>query len=416
MNGIKTILPACFVLLVFAVSEVSAAWQIEYSDFLINFVGGPKRRGNFATQSQCEQMRQQAARASGDYSNMMRWSKCVGSDSASGSYGGTTGYYGKHAVAAQIMSSMLSGLFQGLFDPPKNNNDSASAAYQQMLKQQQEAEAARLKEEQRKKHQAGLDRWQTMQQEAANEQAEKDRQAELLAQRMGSISEGGLSREDIGSSGLQPFKWDNAADKKLALDQIGDAKYDTSSMPEWQRLACAAQFSSSALVAMKKGKSENARYLNEQASRVSAGQPVGVSCQLDSMPQVPDVPDPVPVAAEEMKKLEKMMEQVNSDIKEIQQIEVKMQEVSEQKVKAQEKVQQTEQKVNEIKAQQPPADKPEKKAEYDALLAEALRLQQEAEKELAQTVKSEEELKTTAQQKYDSLKQQQQDLAISKDK
>ncbi|MBN2655242.1 MAG: hypothetical protein JXR79_09070 [Nitrospirae bacterium] len=422
MNNLISITFTLFwVVLIFSISpsDCFSAWQVEYSSNIIRHTGGPKLRGNFATKAQCEQVRDQSARASGDYSNLMRNSWCVGSNSKSGGYGGTTGYYGKHAIAMQFMEAMLGGLFQGLFDSPQNSaNSKEAAAYQQMLKQQQEAEAARKKEEERRKYLAGLDRWKSMKQEAENDQADKERQAALLAQRMGSISGGGgLSREDIGSSsGLQPFKWDNAADKKLALDQLGDARYDTSSMPEWQRLACAAQFSGSALVAMKKGNAENARYLNEQASRMSAGQPVGVSCQLDGMPQVPDVPDPVPVAAEEMKKLEKLMEQINSDIKEIQQIEVKMQEVSEQKVKAQEKVQQAEVKVNEIKAQQPPADMPDKKAEHDALLEEALRLQQEAEKELAQSVKSEEELRATAQQKYESLKQQQQDMTSSKDK
>ncbi len=363
------------------------AYQIKYSDFLISHTGGPSLRGHFNTLEECENMRQSSARASGDYSNLMRHSSCVGSGSSGGSYGGSYGGggYSKDAWKYQLMQGFVSGMLQGIQQGLENQQRLEAERAEQQRQQQEaarlEAELQRQKTEAEKR--AAKEAWEKKRKdEAMAEKRRKEqeaRDAANLAAQMGSGGSG-LTLVPMGGTG---FFGSQTGTGTLKLKTIGGAAYDAAKMPAVQRALCSNYFLTKATQSRS---DEDARYYSDQAERVMAGERYSEAC--DSSAGLPDVPEaslPEPLwSPEEMaffKKVEEASVQMQEKALKIQEIDAK---VAENKAKiddAKAKKEQADMILKDLQTKAASTADPAQKAEIDTLLAEANALLSEAEKD-----------------------------------
>jgi len=312
------------------------------------------------------------------------------------------GFKSSEQFAAQALGSLLGSLMQNLFAPTPQIDRS----YQEQLrKQQEEAEAAKIKEKELKR-QKSLRQWQELQEKKASERAEKEKQSrELLAKMEAFGSEEPLVMGSMSGGKLEPFKWEKH-EEELELQALGTGRYDTSTLSAWQRLLCAAHFSNQALMAIKDGDEVRARYLNEQAEKVSSGQMIELECKFPVLPQ-PTEPEK---AESKMASYVNLLGKVQKDIKTLQDIEIKIKETDVKKKQAESKKEKAEKMVAESRALN--TGKPEDKAKSKGLKDEAQRLLQEAQNELEQANKTREELLNEQAKIQDELKQMQENAGI----
>lgn len=313
--------------------------------------------------------------------------RCVGCGSCSPISSGPTygsGLKPSQQIAVGIFGAMLQGLFSGMFDdlvsPPR-------PSIQDTLKKQQEEE---FRKQQEIKKQA-LTRWLNLQAEAeANrrkEEAEKKAAGEkILAQT--SIGGEGLKLEPIGGGKLTPFAWSSAE----AFTAMPSTQYETSKFTEMEKLLCSAYFSKMAESAAKSGDLEGARFYGSQMDGVIQGLPTAIECKA---PQELASTIDLKRAAELNKKLTaeaKFYREVMPKIEKLREVETKLEEVIVKKAEAEEKIKELDLKIEEIKARIIPTDPPEKKAEADDLLAQAMALKEEAERQRQEATESEEKV------------------------
>jgi hypothetical protein len=282
---------------------------------------------------------------------------------------------------------VFGSLLDSLVDSILSSNKPDTAAIEQ-----------KIADEQAKQKQAqaiALAEWKAEQNQAAKthqlEQKQRSEQGNALVREMHG-GEGSTSAESTGG-GLEGFKWDTPSSDKTISSSFGSGRYDTSGLKSAQRLLCAADFSKKAQ-AVQDSNPEQARFFNDQAAKVSAGEAVEVACSFPPMPAVPE-----PVVSAQMQQTEKNIETVQLDNKELQGIEAKVQKVQSDRSAAQEEVQQA-----EAARQQAEADKASAKPEDAALLAEIMRRQAEAQAQL-----------DDANQKLKALSEQEQELSQRKD-
>jgi len=301
------------------------------------------------------------------------------SSSSSHSTGLTTG----QSAEVQVFGSLLDSLVDSIL----STNKPDTAAIEQQLAEEQ----ARQKQAQA----IALAEWKTQQNKAAKnqqlEQEQRQEQGNALVKAMHG-EEGSTSAESTGGR-FEGFKWDTPAPGVAGAPSLSTGRYDTSGLKSVQRLACAADFSRKAQ-AVQDSNPEQARFFNDQAAKVTAGEAVEVACSFSPMPAVPE-----PVISAQMLQTEKNIQTVQLDIKELQGIETKVQKVQSDKSAAQEEVQQA-----EAARQQAEADKASAKPDDAALLAEIMRRQAEAQAQL-----------DDANQKLKALSDQEQELSQRKE-
>ncbi len=303
------------------------------------------------------------------------------SDSSSSSH--TSGLTPGQSAEVQVFGSLLDSLVDSILS--SNKPDTAQIEQKladEQAKQKMEQDIARAE-------------WKAQQNKAAkNQQLEQDQR---LQQGNALLTEmhAGESSPSVASPGgtLEGFKWDAPSSDKTISSSLGSGRYDTSGLKSVQRLLCAADFSKKAQ-AVQDSDPEQARFFNDQAAKVTAGESVDVACTFQPMPTVPE-----PVVSAQMQQTEKNIQTVQLDIKELQGIETKVQKVESDKSAAQEKVQQA-----EAARQQADADKASAKPEDAALLAEIMRRQAEAQAQL-----------DDANQKLKALSDREQELSQRKD-
>jgi len=270
-----------------------------------------------------------------------------------------------------MMGSLFASMLANALAPPPDTT------YQQQQLLQQKI-AAKKKQEAKKK--AAIEQWKKLKdKEEANkvkeEEKKRERGRELLA-KMGSLGDGGLDDRGLDDGGLKPFKWDTP---ELEAEPIGTGAYDTSGYTSWQRLLCAAYFSSKALEASRRGDAEGAAFMNTQADRVTAGEMTDVECQLPGLQQLGDVQRQNLKQNTRLTEMVKLMPTIQEKVKHFQEIEIKLSEVKKERVDAGKKFEDAKVKVEEAKVQAESAQTPEEKTEADDLLQQALALQDEAE-------------------------------------
>jgi hypothetical protein len=303
--------------------------------------------------------------------------------SASSSSSHTSGLTPGQSAEVQVFGSLLDSLVDSILSNKKSDTS--------QIEQQLAEEQARQKQAQA----IALAEWKSQQNKAAKnhqlEQEQRLQQGDALLKEM----HGGESSTSAESPGgkFGGFRWDTPSNDKTMFTSLSTGRYDTSGLKSVQRLACAADFSRKAQ-AVQGSNPEQARFFNEQADRVTAGEAVEVACSFPPMPAVPE-----PVVSAQMLQTEKNIQTVQLDIKELQGIDTKVQKVQTDKSAAQEKVQQA-----EAARQQVETDKASAKPDDATLMAEIMRRQAEAQAQL-----------DDANQKLKALSDQEQELSERKD-
>lgn len=361
------------------------AYQIKYSDFIIRYTGGPSLRGHFNTLEECERARRSSASASGDYTNLMNHSSCVGSGSSGDSYGGSYGGgYSKDAWKYQLMQGFVSGMMQGFMQGLENQQRQEAQRAEQLRQQQEEvrlqAELQRKKTEAEKR--AAKAAWEKKRKdEAVAEKWRREEEARKAAEfrvKMG-IASGGLELAPMG--GTPFFGSGSQGAVALAFKPIGKIEHDASSLSALDRAVCSSQLMNKA---NRSGNNEEARYYSDQAERVMSGGKYNEACDLsEGLPDVPKAPVPEPLwSPEEMaffKKVEEVSVQMQEKALQIQEIEAKVVKNKEKIDDAKAKKEQADAILKDLQSKAASTDDPAKKAEIDTLLAEANALLSEAE-------------------------------------
>ena len=289
-------------------------------------------------------------------------------------------------MAAGIMGEFFRGLFSSddLFAPP-------DTSYQDALREQ---EAKELLKQQEMKKQA-IERWLNLQAEAeANrlkEEAERKRKGEEILAKSSISGGGGLKIEPIGRGKLTPFSWDTPK----TLETAPSGQYDTSRFTEMERLLCAAYFSKMAENAANSGDLERARFIGSQVDRVM--QKNAPTTEIECKP-----PKDLSSTAMDMKRLGELnqkytkmatiYQEIMPKIDNLQEIEVKLDEVKTKKEETEQRIKDLDKQINGIKIRSQSADTQEKKTQEDDLLAQALALKSEAEKQHQEAMELEEKL------------------------
>ena len=294
--------------------------------------------------------------------------------------GGTT----SQMMATQLFGSFLNQLFSSVFSTEEPDTaESEQKIAEEQARQKQEQDMLRAE-------------WEAQQNKAAiSQQQEQEKKLEMGDDLLKEMHGAESSTSVVSPGGkLEGFKWDTPAGVKVESASLSAGRYDTSGLKSWQRLLCAADFSKKAL-SVQSSDPEEARFFNEQADRVSAGEAVEVPCSFPPMPAVPEPPVPSP----QMQQTEKNIQIVQLDLKKLQGIEAKAQKVQSDKSAAQEKLQQA-----EAARRQAEADKASANPEDAALMAEIMRRQAEAQAQL-----------DDANQKLKALSDQEQELSQQKE-
>lgn len=362
-----------FTLLFGYTSSLFADWKIEYSNSIIKFTGGAKQRGSFPSKSACENARDSSSRASGDYSNLMRNSRCVGSDSgSSGGSGG--GYSGKYALQYTVMQTLLQGFMEGM-----EREQKAAAAREK--KEKEEAALRKIQEEQRK--QMSREEWEALKKQEAKIKAAAEKQrtqeSNALLAKMQTAS---------GNHGLQA-----PSSSPLKLSSIASTgRIDTSMMKSTDRLRCSAYFSDLA----KKAKTpEKAHYYNQQADALMSGRMIEEPCGASTSYAIPEASPPQTVISEEdflIIKRNNMMEMISQNLKGLESIEAKERDNEIQLEAIQEKKVEAQKTIQTVQKEIATTQEPQKKQELDDLLANAESLLEEATQEEQKAKATKEEL------------------------
>lgn len=316
--------------------------------------------------------------------------ECVACGSCDPITGGSTPYVpsGKLSHSQQMAIGIMGGFFGGLFDNMFNDLSAPSdTTYQDTLRKQQEEE---LRKQQEMKKQA-IERWLNLQVEEQarklNEEAEKKKRGEAILAQTG-ISGGGLKMEPIGRGKLTPFSWDTPK----TLEPAPSGQYKTSKFTAMERLLCSAYFSKMAENAAYSGDLEGARFYGTQMDNVMQGYPTAIECKppkdLSSTADMKKLGE----LNQKYTKMATLYKEIMPKIDNLQEIEVNLDEVKKKKEEAEQRIKDLDKQINEIKTRSQTADTPEKKTQEDDLLAQALALKSEAEKQHQEALESEEKL------------------------
>lgn len=286
----------------------------------------------------------------------------------------------------QMAVGILQPFFNSLFDF-SDLFAQPDTSYQDALRKQQEEE---LRKQQEMKKQA-IEQWMNLQAEAEakrlHEEAERKRKGgEILAKT--SIGGEGLKMESIGGGKLTPFSWDTPKTFEPALS----GQYDTSKFTEMERLLCAAYFSKIAENAANSGDLEGARFYGTQMDNVMQGYTTAIECKPPKDISTTADAKKIGELNQKYTKMATLYKEIMPKIDNLQEIEVKLGEVKKKKDDAEQKILELDKRIEEIKARSQAADTPEKKTQEDDLLAQALALKSDAEKQHQEALESEEKL------------------------
>jgi hypothetical protein len=287
---------------------------------------------------------------------------------------GSSGGYSGGSPQQQIQQMIFQSLFDSLFAQPDNS-------HQEQLKQQEEEKrkAAEQAAEQAKK--AALQKWLQMQTEEVlqrkMEQEAKIKQGEKVLSQM----------QTVGGGKLEPFGFGNP---KLDLKPIGQT-YPAPSTA-WEQALCSAYFSN---LAKQSTKDVDARFYGDQAQRVTVGEPTYLECR---MPQVSNEK-----LAKRMKEVKEVYDEMNTKIKDLEDIEAKLTETRDKIKDAELKKEEATAKLAELQNQVATA-KPEEKAEMDDLVRQAMEQEQIADQQLNQAKESEKDALNKKEQLENELK------------
>lgn len=280
----------------------------------------------------------------------------------------TGGSGGKQDFQKQMINNIFPLLFNSIFSTGSPQNNSGDSNKEELQRQEEE----KMKREAIERE--AIERWKTLQKEeaerGAREAERKQKAGRDLLKKIGSADGDASTR----------LKWEKGGKSGLAFQPVGSKGYPTAKFSELQRLLCASYFSSSALNAKGgDGGDVQAKFLNEQADKVMAGQPTSLECRF---PDVPQPPDPKNADAG----MEKILSGLNKEVKLLQEAEDKLYDVKMRVKKAESKKESATTALNKAQneAQNLTSNaKPEEKTDAVTPLDEALASLRDAEKELS---------------------------------
>ncbi len=296
---------------------------------------------------------------------------------------------GSEAFAVQMMGSLLGSFLQGILAPPRQDD-----SYKYKLWKQQ---AEKKKQEALNKQ--AMERWKKLREE------ERARTARLEAERRQRGRELLAKMQGIGVASLESFEWGTQG---LDVQPIGGGVYDTSGYTSWQRMLCAAYFSSKALEAANSNDpdgAERARFMNRQADKVTAGEMTEVECRLPALDLLGDIQRRNLKENARLTEMVKLLPEVQERVKRLQEIEVKLNEAREGKEAAVKRLEEARVKVEEAEVMTVTARTPEEKSEADDLLRQALALQREAEAQVDEAEQAVEEFSRMREREQDEFRE-----------
>lgn len=281
-------------------------------------------------------------------------------------------------MAAGILGPLLGEVFRfdDLYAPP-------DSWYQDALRQQHEE----LKKQQEMKQEA-VERWLHLQAEAEakrlNEEAERKRKGEYLLA-MVAIGGESLKMESMDRGVLTRFEWDTPK----ALEPAPSGQYKTSEFTEMERLLCSAYFSKMAESAVNSGDLEGARFYGTQMDHVIQGYPTATECKPPK--EISTTADVKKIGELNQKytRMATVYKEIMPKIENLQEIEIKLGEGKKKREESEQKILELDKQIEEIKARIQSADVPEQKAQEVDLLALAMALKSDAEKQRQEAVQAE---------------------------
>jgi len=293
-----------------------------------------------------------------------------------------------------MMQSILQPFFNSLFNFGDLFNPPDTSSQQETKRQMQE----QLKKEQEEKQKA-FQEWLKIQGEVERARAAEEAKKREEGQKI-------LAKNSIGrsSGGLTPFSWSTP---QTSFAPISIKSYETKNFNPTEQLLCAAHFSKLAEGALTEGDLEGSRFYANQMDNVLQGLPTAIECKPPK-----DLTSSVNTknALELNKKytqMARLYNEVMPKIENLSKVRAKLDEVVKKKEESKKKMAEVEKQIEELKAKAPIEDKPEKKAETDNLLAQALALKAEAEKEHQEAIALEQKLnqeKENLEKEIDNIK------------
>lgn len=286
-------------------------------------------------------------------------------------------------LVGTMINSVFGGMFNNLFSPPSSSSQNA------LIRQQQEKQWRQEQEEKL----AAYNQWLIMQEEAEQKRLEEQRKNKQIGEEIlakSSLSSGEVKRDFLGEGRLAPINWDAP---RLPEVPASSGQYDTSGLSEVERLLCASFFSKMAENAARSGDLEAAIFYGAQMDNVMQGLPTAVECKL---------PRELAAMTVDTSKLEEMNQkyarmaelyaEVVPRIEKLRDIEIKLEEVIKAKSEKEKKIIEIDGQIEKIRERAKMADNQQKKAQEDELLAQALALRSEADRQYQEAAKMEEQL------------------------
>lgn len=281
-----------------------------------------------------------------------------------------------------MINSVFAGMFDNLFGSPR------SAQQEALIRQQQELQWQREQEEKK----AAYNQWLFMQQQAEQKRLEEARKNKQIGEEiLAKVSlSGEVKKDSLGGGNLAPINWDAP---RVQNTSVPPGQYDTSKMSEIERLLCASFFSRMAENAASRGDIEAAIFYGAQMDNVMQGLPIAAECQLpkDLAGMTAD-PDKLQEMNQKYARMAVLYQEVMPRVEKLRDIEFKLNDVIKSKEEKQQKIKELDLEIEEILARLNTADTPQKKAEGENLLAQALALKADADQQYQEVIKTEEQL------------------------
>ncbi|MGB9863618.1 MAG: hypothetical protein ACPLPQ_07415 [Candidatus Saccharicenans sp.] len=281
-----------------------------------------------------------------------------------------------------MINSVFAGMFDNLFGSPR------SAQQEALIRQQQELQWQREQEEKK----AAYNQWLFMQQQAEQKRLEEARKNKQIGEEiLAKISlSGEVKKDSLGGGKLAPINWDAP---RVQGGSVPPGQYDTSKMSEVERLLCASFFSRMAESAASRGDIEAAMFYGAQMDNVMQGLPISVECQLPKdLAGMTAAPGKLQEMNQKYARMAVLYQEVMPRVEKLRDIEFKLNDAAKKKEENQQRIQELDLQIEEIKARLNAADTPQKKAEEENLLAQALALRTDAEQQCREVIKTEEQL------------------------
>lgn len=273
--------------------------------------------------------------------------------------GSSRGFSSAQQMGGAIMAELFRNAFDFsfLYDPPDNSNQRYYTPPSQnvpLTREQQEQIQRQIKE--REERRARIGEWMKMQEESANK--------------------------------LVPF----SVETSKAFEDAPPNRYETSKLAEMEKLLCAASFSNMAEKSASSGNLEGARFYGSQMDNIMQSMPIAIECKPpNEISKTSDMRN-LAILNKTFTNMATIYREVTPKIEKLQVIEKNIEKDRKKKKEAENKIIEMDQKINEIKTKNHPINMNQNKINENELIAQAIAIKSEAEKQKQESIESEAKL------------------------